>query len=280
MNPKSNGERFSQLVDGELSTDETCDVLSATLDDADAREELKEMLNLQRSLRAWRTLEPRSNLVAAAQPHRPPRRRRFLLACCVAAVAGAAVAVVGMSMFRANRKEGVVPDQSQVALPATVTREQRREIAEVFRFHQSVAGPLKWFAADDETVQLAAADSTDAGSRPVVVLLRFQSEGERQDRVVKNCVFVCRERQPMSIRLPSNAGNSRFRVYLVPHTRDGKVHVEFAVSLDGEPNKGSVAALVGRSDVALKETPLGQLVVDGSLINVRANGWVLEGGKL
>ncbi len=56
--------RFSQLADGELSSDQVNELLIRTLDDRDGRDRLKEMIQLRQCLQACRQAASRRRIRA------------------------------------------------------------------------------------------------------------------------------------------------------------------------------------------------------------------------
>lgn len=60
MVPDNTSMLLSQLVDGELSSDELNEVLLQVLDDAEGREELKQLLIMRQALRPLRSLAQRN----------------------------------------------------------------------------------------------------------------------------------------------------------------------------------------------------------------------------
>jgi len=277
-------EQLSQLADGELPADEACTVLLETLDDPEARSQLESMLQLRRSLQSWRSLMPRTTAPSVPRPDQPRRLRSrvtSLLAYCGAAMVGGVLVVAGLTLIRSGSEHtGAVQKPMDKQPPQSVTPQQQREVAQVFQFHQSVAGPLRWYAADDDNILLSSAGKSESTGRPVAVLMRFRRDDPGEKQGTKECVFVCRENEAMSIRLPTESADTALRVYLIARPRDGTVHVEYALALEGAQRKGHVAAVVGRRNIALSGTPLGQLAAGEQLIDVQANAWVMEQDQL
>ena len=58
MNHEERDILLSQLADGELTSDRLNQVLLDVLDDADARESLKQMLHLRQATGGWRRRRP------------------------------------------------------------------------------------------------------------------------------------------------------------------------------------------------------------------------------
>lgn len=276
-------QQLSELADGELSADEFCRVLVDVLDDQQSQAKLREFLRLRVLLSSWRCLDP--NLVVTGTLEKPAvrnHRSRWsqLLRLCAAAMVGGVLAMAGDLLFLQKNGENIVerpPQQTNETM--VVTAKQMQELAQVFAFHQSVAGPLKWYAAGADTVQLASAAESAPNGRPVAVKLRVRfAQSARFAAVTKEYEIVCREHEPAIIHLPANG--SRMRVSLIPTLQDGRVHIEYAIEWEHRPDGGNVAALLGQRDVALQQTPLGQLVVGDRMVNVAASAWVLKGANL
>ena len=158
---------------------------------------------------------------------------------------------------------------------ASVTPEQMRQVAKVFALHESVAGPLAWYAADDQNIRLASARDEQIGHAPIAVLLKL--DPARSGAAARTLVIVCRDQQPAVIELPSGSPDLRgVRVYLAPRTVNGKIEMEYAVAVDGDSRGGFLASLSGRCRVGLTETPLGQLAMGDQVLNIEAAAWPMQ----
>lgn len=271
---------LSQLVDGELDSDRANEVLQQVLDDAAARDRLKEHLRLRQAMGQWRNQSPRRTVVAVQGAAQGPRSRlwRRFASLAAAAVVGAALTAAGI-LIASRGDDGVAVGPNQAA-DAVVTPEQMAQVARVFEFHESVAGPLRWYAADEQHVRLGSASSGHASGRPVAIVLRLSSAGE-EVTPSRTYVIVCRDSASASIDLPSRADDPQLRLYVQPVARDGTVDVRYAIGFAGPgPDRGPAAALAGRRQVGLKQTPLGQFVQDDRLLKVDASAWVLGPGEV
>src|SRR4029079_12060397 len=97
-----------------------------------------------------------------------------------------------------------------------VSPSERQKIAQVFAFHESVAGPRKCFAADAQAIEVTPADPGMPTAQPLAVMLHLTSEGGPQPRT-HDYVIVCRQGVPVAIALPH--GDAKFpqgRLYLSP----------------------------------------------------------------
>lgn len=157
-----------------------------------------------------------------------------------------------------------------------VTSEQRHEIARVFALHESVAGPLNWYAADDTMIRVSAAGGTDEQPLPIAVVLRLTPARAQKAGQAKTYVIVCRNNDPAAIELPPSEVAQKVSFRLLPTAVDSKVNLQYAISADGTDRGVDVAALVGRRHVGLSQTSLGQLAVKDCLVNVDASSWVIR----
>ncbi len=277
---------LSQLVDGELPVDqanrvlaEVFDELAHVLDGAEAGKRLHDMLQLRRALGPWRQQEPRQTMVLAAvkSAGKSASGRRWLNYAAAAMLGG--VLVAG-GFFLGDRLGGersdpqlagqprqpapqAVQTARRAVQPATiVTPEQRREIARAFAFHESVAGPLSWYASDDSTIQVAPAVKGEALRQPIAVVLRLSRDlSTPGDKAAppKTYVIVCRNSDAATIELPPWATVKTVQLRLFPTAADGEVNLRYAiVAADSAPDPDD-AALTGSRQVGLGPTQLGQL---------------------
>jgi hypothetical protein len=271
---------FSQLADGELDSDQANELLLEVLDEPADRENLKEMLRLRQSTRAWRVRQPGRSMVVVAERPQPFRRRRIswrLGSLAVAACVGGLLVLAGV--WAAGGRGGPVapggmPTGIGSAAVARVTPEQMQQVAKVFALHESVAGPLAWYADDDQNIRLASARGTEAGHEPIAVMLKLESAVPGTP--ARKLVIVCREEQPTVIELPAESpGRAGLRIFLSPRTVNGKVDVQYAIAVTGESDQGTPASLSGQRRVGLGETSLGQLAMGEKLYNVEATAWAV-----
>ena len=266
---------LSQLVDGELESDQLNDVLLDVLDDADRRRQLAEHLRLRQSLGQWRRQKPAGPVIAVSD-HR--KRHHFpwrIGSLAVAAMLGGALVLAGIWTAGGLGRNGKTNGSPVIEV---VTAEQMRQVASVFALHESVAGPLKWYAADDEKIQLASAGGSEVGRKPVAVLLRLAPAGADSAQA-RTYIVVCRNGESATIEFPQAGGASTVRLHLLPGVRDGKVNIQYAITVDGsELAPKTSAALSGQRLVGLDHTPLGQLALADELVNVDASAWVIRKG--
>ena len=276
---------LSQFADGELTSDRANELLLRVLDDPAAREKLKQMLGLRRDTVGWRCQRPAQPIVVMAQRPKRFRGRRLHWragSLAVAACVGGLLVLVGMwaagwlgQTTRPRHQWQIVPDPDAPPLVARVTPEQMRQVAKVFALHESVAGPLAWYAADDRNIRLASARDEQVSHAPIAVLLKLDSA--RTGTGARTLVIVCREQQPAIIELPSGRPDIRgLRVYLAPRTVNGKVEMQYAIAVDGEGLGGSRASLSGWRRVGPTEIPLGQLALGDKTLNIEAAAWPMQ----
>ena len=285
---------MSQLADGELASDRVNDLLLDVLDTPAQREKLKAMLHLRQATVAWRTQQPQRTVVVVSQqrhPHRRWRITRRLSSLAVAACIGGLLVLAGIwasgwlgNPVRPQHQWQVAPEPKRPSAVAQISPEQMQQVAKVFALHESVAGPLAWYAADDQNVRLACATGTEAGQAPIGVLLRLDEAANRSGG--RTLVIVCRNDEPAVIELPAeSAGRPALRVYLTPRTVNGKVDVRYAIAVDGssagsppdgQSQQAPLASLSGQRNLGLAESPLGQLAVGDKLLNVEAAAWPMR----
>lgn len=277
MKNEMNEILLSQLADGELESDQVNDVLLDVLDDQEARDRLKEHLRLRQQMKDWRRQEPQRPVVAIeerprkARPLRLPRR---LGALAAAALIGGALVISGFWVGSGLRSPGRDGD-GRPTVPS-VTSDQMTQLARAFELHESVAGPLRWYAADEQSIQVAAARGVAAAARPVAVVLRLDTAG-RAEASQKTYAIVCRNNQPATIELPNfGGGEARLRLFLLPVVRNGGIRMHYTIAMSGpKPDQDVSAALTGRRNVGLGDTPLGQLALEDGLVNVHASAWTI-----
>ena len=129
-----------------------------------------------------------------------------------------------------------------------VTPEQRREIARAFALHESVAGPLSWYAADDSTIQVAPAEKGETLRQPIAVVLRLTQDLSVQaakPSPPKTYVIVCRNNDAATIELPPSAMAKTIRLRLLSTATNGQVNLQYAMAADGS-DRGPDEAATGR----------------------------------
>ena len=161
----------------------------------------------------------------------------------------------------------------------TVTPEQRSEIARAFSLHESVAGPLSWYAADDSTIQVAPAQKGETLRQPIAILLHLSGDQSRAGgdaMPAKTYAIVCRSNDAATIELPRAGVAQSVRLRLLSTAADGQVNLQYALAADGSDRGLEEAALAGRRQIGLSQTSLGQLALNDCLVNVDASAWVIS----
>lgn len=278
---------MSQLADGELSSDQANELLLLRVLDVPAqREKLKAMLSLRQATVGWRTRQPqRPVMVVSGRTgtlgHRPITWRVGSMAA--AALLGGLLVLTGIWAAGWGGKSAKTGDSGQIALrpdisptAAQVSPEQMRQVAKVFALHESVAGPLAWYAADDRNIRLASVRGAEASQQPIGVLLKVESA--TPGVAARTLVIVCRNDQPAVIELPAESGDGAgLRVYLTPRTSNGKVDMQYAIAMNDQSQQAPLASLSGQRSLGLSEAPLGQLALSGDhVLNIGAAAWPMR----
>jgi hypothetical protein len=280
--------RLSQLVDGELPTAEANRVLAEVfheladvLVNSEMGTELHAMLQLQQAIAPWRQQEPPTTIVTLPQQQRG--RKVAHVAWQIAAYASAAVLgglLVAGGYFLGGRppvERSVAPIAQQPIV--VVSPEQRQDIARAFALHESVAGPLSWYAADDATIQVAPAGKGEALRQPIAVILRLTRELSGQTGPAARpttYVIVCRDNDPATIELPQSGVAQTVRLRLLPTATKGAVRLQYAIAAADAGRGSNDTAVTGRRDVGLAQTSLGQLAMNDHMVNIDASAWVMQ----
>lgn len=285
---------LSQWVDGELPADQADRVLADALDNEEQREQLKAMLRLRQVLGRWKRQEPPKNIALDATAHLPGSSEiaiehlgggnhpsgsfRPLSGLAAAAILGGVLVAGGFFLGGWYR---TAPSPATVAVRpvvTVVTPEQRQEIARAFALHESVSGPLSWYASDDATILVAPAKKGETLRKPIAVVLRFAQDascGVLSLVPPKTYIIVCRNDAPETIELPASSIAKKLRLRLVSTEINGQISLQYALATNGSGDPEDGAALVGRRCVGDHQTLLGQLAFNNCLVNVDAGAWIL-----
>ncbi len=276
---------LSQLVDGELPADQANEVLAGVLaelgpavDASEAAGRLRAMLRMRQALAPWRRMEPARAVVAAPPAgHGQAARHAWRLAQLAAAVMLGGV-LVAAGMYLGSRRGGASRMETAARQPAVVvTPEERHDIARAFALHESVVGPLNWYAADETTIQVAPAEDGEPLRAPIAVVLQLAGDDSgTMPAPSKTYVIVYRGTDPAAIELPPSALAERVRLRLLPTVSNGEVSLHYAIAADRSGGGQGEAALVGRRHVGLDPTVLGQLALNDRLVRVGASAWVMH----
>ena len=279
---------LSQLVDGELPTHQANQVLaevfnelSHVLGNSETGRELSAMLQLQQAIDPWRRQEPPTTVMTLPSVQPVGRTSHFglqVIGYAAAALLGGVLVAGGFFLGgRATVERPVMPIAQQPAV--IISPEQRQDIAQAFALHESVAGPLSWYAADDSTIQVAPAAKGESLRQPIAVILRLTRELSGQTGQAARpitYVIVCRGNDAATIELPQSSVAKTIRLRLLPTATRGEVSLQYAIAADGTGHKASEAAMTGRRDVGLGQTSLGQLAMNDHLVNVDVSAWVIQ----
>ena len=295
---------LSKLIDGELPVDQANQVLAEVfselthvLGSAEAARQLSAMLQLRQALSPWRRQEPPKTVVTLPSVHpasKTSHSRWQMMSLASAALLGGVLVAGGFllgNLFTGQRLGMPIARQGEEPISGperatredrqpviVVTPEQRHEIARAFALHESVAGPLSWYAADDATIQVAPAEKGESMRQPIAVVLRLTRDlscPNGEATLPKTYVIVCRNNDAAVIELPSSAMTPNLRLRLLSTETNGQVKLQYALAADG-PGRGlEDAVLVGRRHVGLDQTSLGQLALNDRLVNVDASAWVI-----
>ncbi len=203
--PEEKRMLLSQLVDGELPADQANRVLAEVLDElvplpagAAAAREFDALVRLRRATEPWREQEPPRMVVAvAAEKSAGVASHAGWRAVSLASAVLLGGILVAGGYYLGGRSGIEPPRPPMVQQPVVVvTPEQRSEIARTFALHESVAGPLSWYAADDATIQVAPARTGEGTRPPVAIVLRLTRDlscPSRDPIGPKTYVIVCRD---------------------------------------------------------------------------------------
>ncbi|VAX35842.1 hypothetical protein MNBD_PLANCTO02-3197, partial [hydrothermal vent metagenome] len=183
MNQPIGNELLSMFVDGELDNRQTVELLQEVLEDDSACEQLKMLLKLRQAFGQWRSQGEEfhieeSNITPSVPPEVSSNILSFLERdwgrMLIAALLGGVLVLGGMFATQLGQKQNrpvvIVNDKreqeedlknqkkTQVEMQQhLVDTTEKQQIAQVFAFQESVAGPLSWYGADDENIQLQSA---------------------------------------------------------------------------------------------------------------------------
>ena len=284
MHNEINDVQLSQLCDGELDNREMVQTLLGVLDDESARGRLQEQLKLRELMAPWRERTPSipgAATATAPSPRPSPARgegeiTRHLrsLTTIAATLAGGLLVGVGawLGSHFAQGPAPIAQNRLHQLQHAVISPVQREQVAKVFAFHESVAGPLQWYASDDQEIELSAADANERDKQPVAAVLRLTSVGAKPWS--REYVVVCRDHVPVTIPLPhSDSRLPPARLYLASQTSGSSIDLRYSLTFD--PTAGA-AGLAGHRRVGLEMSPLGELALGDQLIRVECSAWQLE----
>ena len=264
---------LSQLVDGELDNDRANVVLRRALDDDRARDRLRSLLDLRQALASWRRQSPPHSLFVEASGPAARRAVRWRAASglAAAAVLGGMLVAGGFLLAGRPARDGGGARQPVEWVGAVIASDDVRHAASAFALHESVAGPLSWFAVDERNVQFELENRRPDGGTPVAVFLTLSSADGRT-AAKTNYMIVCRSDERASVQftaLPD--GLPPCHVALAPTPRGDVIDMRYAIRLDQPAGRASAwASLAGQHALDKTHKRLGEIVVDGHTIVVSA----------
>lgn len=272
---------ISQLADGELDSDLANALLLRVLDEPASREVLRDVLTMRADTLVWRGQKPAGGIVALQPPRRRPLRRSWMRlgSLAAAAVIGGLLVMSGSWLAAIRNPQDLAPnarvERPLVFVGERVSDDARRDVAKAFALHESVAGPLKWYAAGDEQVKLATASEPEAKAEPVGLVLRLRKLGADGQGDVRTYSIVCRNGQDAMMEVPETADMGMLRLGLRPSLHNGTVVLRYALSIEGG-GADTPAALAGQRSVNLQTTALGQIALANQLYQVEATAWPIR----
>lgn len=299
-------QQISELADGELDRDRANVLLAEIMDDAEAREQLKAMLHLRQVWAGWRTLQPPDTV--QIKPERPlppmdtveagyqqsttthpisfktiePTRGQThlthagqLVGLATAAMIGGLLVMGGFWLARPDRTATAA--NSRYAPHVNISAEAVRQAAGAFALHESVGGPLKWYADDEQQIQFAAVEDKTPAGKPVTIFLEVKPAG-RPETAPRSYIIICREGEQAAVDFPpADKGQPAVRVHLIPAVHNGRIEMRYAISLsDGAGGEPGWASLAGERLVGTEPTELGLIALGEQRFNVGAAARLLS----
>ncbi len=287
-------ERLSALVDGEATDEERCDVLADVIHDVALRDELQQLIDLRRTTARWRNSidSPPSTETLCERSRTQETERRPSTAApsqkwsvggyLVATVVGGLLVCAGLLAGRlgsggASSGEKGVPVQqsSPVERPLIVAPQQQRQAAEVFAFHESVTGPLSWFASDEDEVLLGSPMMEDVARRPAAVQLRIRDGAT--GREVGTWLIVCRDRTRADMELPlHDAESGPVRLSLLLNLEDSSIAASYSLVFGALTSETQRAHLSGQRNLDASAAAIGEVFFHGRRLTIDAAAWPLD----
>ncbi len=198
-----------------------------------------------------------------------------LVGLATAAMIGGLLVMGGFWLARPDRT--ATATNGRYDLPVNISAEAVRQAAGAFALHESVGGPLKWYAADEQRIQFAAIDDKTPAGKPVTIFLEVKPAG-RPDTAPRSYVIICREGEQAALDFPpAGAGQPAVRVHLIPAVHNGRIEMRYAISLsDGASGEPGWASLAGERLVGTEPTELGLIALGGQRFNVGAAARLLS----
>ncbi len=299
MNQPIDNELLSMFVDGELDNKQTVELLQEVLDDKSACTQLKKLLKLRQAFGQWREqgdeLPIEESNITPSIPSEVSSNRFSLMErdwgqMLITALLGGVLVLGGILATQHGQKQNrpvvIVTDKTepeedlknqkkpQVGMQQyQVKKSEQQQIAQVFAFQESVAGPLNWYGADNESIQLKTAPQGKATGSPLAIMLHLKGKG-----FDKNYTIVCRDHVPVDVKLPQFLPHQKpLKIQIRAVWHEGKVHLQYALVVEaGSQIDGPDALLVGKRHLGLEGVRLGQFTLENRLFSVDANAWRID----
>jgi len=260
--------RLSQLVDGELGSDEVNRILLRVLRSEDSRVALLRMLQLRHTLAPWRQ---HGEDLPEIKPLRGTSRSISKFKRALVAVAAVlAISVSALVYHNVAQNNSISGDRGFASVGRPVAPPLSREdAARVLRLHESVAGPVAWLAILPDSVRVQKTTEVSGDSQPIVCFLNIQSRGEENFPTTPDLI-ICRLEEKVTLSIPSGSGQpTAMRIQLVAVHREGLLGLQYAISLkDRLPTDPHTATLTGFIPFSGNSRTVGQLAHAGTTLDV------------
>lgn len=266
--------RLSELVDGELTTDDVNLTLLEVLPDKAARDRLLRMLRLRMALAPWRMQSAETADLPSVPRFSPPVSGRGRIAVAAILVLCASAWVF---LKTADRNPSTPSDGSSRGEWVGAWSISPEEAMRVFQMHESIAGPIAWLAIQPDSVQVRNDARANRSADVIACFLSINQQGADTFPTAPILV-ICRPEEKATLTIPSVSGrNQTMRIQLVPITRDGAVGVQYAIGIEDLEAPGAYAAtLSGFIPVSDAGRSVGQLVDPVATLNVALRAAVLS----
>lgn len=269
MIDKDNAAMLSQLVDGELGSDETNRLLLKALRNSESRVELLRMLQLRHALAPWRSHGEDSLEIKPMRStlHAGSKYRNALIAVAAALVVSVSAWVYNIAVPNGLDLGGAESGRStdrQVASSLS-----SKDAARILRLHESITGPVAWLAILPDSVQVQKTRAVGVHSQPIACFLNIQSQIDGDFPTTPDLI-ICRLEEKVVLSIPSGTTQSKaMRIQLVAVRREGSLGLQYAISLEDRlPNESQTATLTGFMPLRENSRAIGQLAHAGTTLDV------------
>ena len=152
-----------------------------------------------------------------------------------------------------------------------ISPETVHHMAQVFAFHESVGGPLKWYASDERDVQLASFDGTRSPGEPVVVFLDLVEDDA--SKTSRRYMVVCRAGQQAAVDFPAGPDDlPAVRLQMLPSFHGGDIDLRYVVDLHETGNgEKQWVSLAGQNALGRKPMQLGVVLLNDRRFTIAAS---------